>query len=260
MEVIVVDNGSKDDSVEMVKKLIKENKVIKLIENQKNLGFARGNNVGIKAAQGKYILLLNSDTLLKDNAFCPMINFMEKNPEVSVLGPRLLNQDGTWQASAGRFPTLPVVGIMLFKEHFGGSQYVRTSPLKTCEVDWVMGAALMTKRATFEKIGFLDENMFMYMEEVEWCYRVKKAGEKIFFSPKAEIIHLGQASSPTGRKDPILNIYKGLIYFYKKHQSPLKLAILRFLLKLKAGGAFLFGYLTGNHYLKETYGEAFKIN
>ena len=272
-EVIVVDNGSTDGSVEYLKtqnsklkttcpagKRARQNLKLKTILNKENLGFAKANNQGIKIAEGKYILLLNSDTLLKDNVFSKMVDFMEKHPGVSAVGPRLLNADDSKQASVGRFPTLPVVIVMLFKEHFGGSRYVRCSPDETGEVDWVMGAALMARKKIFDRIGLLDEKIFMYNEEVEWCYRVKKEKGRIFYYPSAEIIHLWQGSSKTGKKDPILNIYKGLLYFYQKHKNPIELAVLRFLLKLKAGSAYLLGALTGNNYLKETYGQAIKIS
>lgn len=258
-EIIMVDNGSKDGSVEEVKKFKMQNLKLKIIENKTNLGFAGGNNVGIRKALGEYILLLNSDTFLKDNALLKMVKLLDSRPDISVLGPRLLNQDGSFQASVGRFPTLPVVFWMLFKEHFGGSEYVRLSPKERGEVDWVMGAALMARKEVFEKVGLLDEKIFMYMEEVEWCYRVKRAGFKVYFYPEAEIIHLWQRSSRTGRKDPILNIYRGLIYFYRKHKSPAELSLLRLLLKLKALGALGLGYIKNNQYLKETYGEAFKL-
>lgn len=263
-EVIVVDNASTDGSDKYIKnkklKTKSTNKKLKNILNKENLGFAKANNQGIKIAKGKYVLLLNSDTLLKDNAFLKMVEFMGKHPGVSVLGPRLLNADGSNQESVGRFPTLPVVTVMLFKEHFGGSRYVRCSPDKASEVDWAMGAALMARKEVFNKVGLLDEKIFMYMEEVEWCYRVKKAGEKIYFYPGAEIIHLGRGSSKTGKKEPILNIYKGLIYFYEKHKSPVELGLLRFLLKLKAGSAYFLGHLINSDYLKKTYGEAFGIS
>lgn len=265
-EVIVVDNASRDGSAKMVRKIIKDGSfgktrpLIKLIESKKNLGFAGGNNLGIKQARGDYILLLNSDTLLKENAFLKMVDYMDGHPGVSILGPRLLNVDGSHQKSVGWFPALPVVALMLFKEHFGGSHHVRSSPEKAGEVDWVMGAALMARKDVFGKIGLLDEKIFMYMEEVEWCYRAKKAAQTVYFYPGAQITHLWQGSSKTGRKDPILNIYKGLIYFYRKHQSPAQLLVLLFLLKLKSGSAYLLGVLTGNDYLKETYGQAFKIS
>ena len=255
-EVIVVDNASADGSSAMVKKQFPK---VKLIENKDNLGFTKGNNQGIKKASGRYILLLNSDTLLKDNSLEKMVEFMNDHPKVGAIGPKLLNADGTPQASAGRFPDLSVVLIMLFKEHFGGSQLVRTSYNNLKEVDWVMGAALLLRREVLSKTGLLDEKIFMYYDEVEWCYRLKKAGFKIYFYPEAKIIHLWQGSSQTGRKGPILANYQSLVYFYRKHKSPLEFFLLRILLKLKAIIALMMGYLTGNTYLKETYGQAFKL-
>jgi len=264
-EIIVVDNGSRDGSQEYLKtqmsklKTKTQNLKLKIILNRENLGFAKGNNVGIKEAKGDYILLLNSDTLIVDGALSRLVDFMDSHPEIAVAGPRLLNKDGSFQASVGRFPTLPVVFWMLFREHFGGSTYVRRSPTEGGEVDWVMGAALMARKEVFEKTGLLDEKMFMYMEEVEWCYRAKKAGFKIYFYPDVQITHLWQGSSQTGRKDPILNIYRGLTYFYRKHRSPLEFIILRLLLKFKAMGAITVGYLKNSQYLKETYREAYKL-
>ena len=234
---------------------------LKVIFNNDNLGFAKANNQGIKIAEGKYILLLNSDTIVKDRALEKMVSFLEKSKEFASLGPKLLNADGTPQPSLGKFPTLPVAAAMLFLEHFLPASLlrVRWSPKNEREGDWVMGAALLLRREVYEKIGGLDENIFMYMEEVEWCFRAKKAGFRVYFYPQAEIIHLGRGSSKSGKKEPILQIFRGLIYFYEKHQPSWKKEILLFLLKLKANLSFFLGILTDNSYLKKTYGEAKKI-
>lgn len=255
-EVIVVDNASVDGSVEMVEKKFSR---VKLIKNSENLGFAKGNNQAIQKAKGEFVLLLNSDTVVKEQSLEKMIQFMRNHHEAGVVGPKLLNGDGTFQPSAGKFPSLPVVWVMLFKEKFGGSQLVRGSYNETKEVDWVMGAALVVRKEILNKTGLLDEKIFMYYDEVEWCYRIKKAGFKVYFYPEAKIIHLWQKSSLSGRKGPILANYKGLIYFYRKHKSFLELFLLRVLLKLKAVAALVIGYLTNNSYLKETYVEAFKL-
>jgi len=259
VEIIVVDNGSTDGSVEMLKKLQTPNSVLRTIFNQRNLGFGAGNNQALRQAQGEYLLLLNSDTVVKDKTPLKMAEFMEKHAEVGVLGCKLLNPDGSSQPSAGPFPNLGVVSVMLFAEHWLGD-LVRSSFAQTKEVDWVMGAALMVRREVIKKAGLMDEGIFMYMDEVEWCYRIKKSGYKVMFYPGAEITHLGGGSSKTGRKDPILNIYRGLLYFYQKHYARWQLSILKTMLKLKATGALLIGWLTNNNYLKQTYAEALKIS
>jgi len=255
VETIVVDNGSTDDSPAMV---TKEFPQVKLIKNKKNLGFGAANNQGMKVANGDYLLLLNSDTIVKGGAPLKMATFLARNPKAGAVGCRLLNSDGSLQPSAGPFPNLKVSFVMLFLEHWL-KDLTRASFAKTTEVDWVMGAALMIRREVIKKAGWMDEGIFMYMDEVEWCYRIKKAGFKVFFYPGAEIIHLFGASSKTGRKDPILNIYRGLIYLYQKHYSPFQLRILKIMLKLKAREALILGWLTNNHYLKQTYAEALKI-
>lgn len=254
-EVIVVDNGSTDGSVQMLQK---EFPKVKLIRNQKNLGFGAANNQGIKVADGDYLLLLNSDTVVKNDAPLKMADFLSKNPKAGVVGCRLLNPDGSLQPSAGPFPSLRVALVMLFLEHWF-KNLVRTSFPKTTEVDWVMGAALMIRREVLKKAGMMDEGIFMYMDEVEWCYRIKKAGFKVFFSPEASIIHFFGGSSKSGRETPIINIYRGLIYFYQKHYSTFQLKILKFMLKLKAGAAWALGKVTNNSYLIKTYVQAFQI-
>ena len=149
---------------------------------------------------------------------------------------------------------------MLFKEHFGGSKSVRFSPANSQVVDWLMGAAFIARREVFDKIGGLDENIFMYMEEVEWFYRTKKAGFITYFLKDAQIIHLGRGSSKSGKKEPIINIYKGILHFYKKHRSKAELIILEIMLKTKALLSLFIGYLKKDSYLIQTYGQVLKIS
>ena len=265
-EIIVVDNGSTDSSVDSVKELfvneLKNKKQLvnsltrnKIIKNKQNLGFAKANNQGIKIAKGKYILLLNSDTKIVDNALKKLVDFAKKKQNLGVLGPRLLNKDGSLQPSVGRFFTLPWAILWLAT----GDRFLYSSPAKSREVDWVMGAAFLVSREAIEKAGLLDENFFMYMEEMEWCWRIKKAGLQIWFYPGVKIYHLARGSSPEGRGRAILWIYQGLIYFYQKHFAPWQLAVLKLALRTKAIIGWLIGILAANRYFKETYGKAFKM-
>jgi len=254
-EIIVVDNASTDGSAKMVKENFPK---VKLIVNKKNLGFGAANNQGIKTASGDYLLLLNSDTVVINDAPLKMADFLASNQQIGVVGCRLLNPDGSLQPSAGPFPNLKVAFAMLFLEHWL-KNLVRASYPQTAEVDWVMGAALMVKKEVIDKAGLMDEGIFMYMDEVEWCFRIKKAGFKVFFYSEAQITHVFGGSSKSGRQAPIVNIYRGLIYLYQKHYSAYQLKILKFMLKLKAGTAWLVGKLTGNAYLIKTYAQAFQI-
>ncbi|MBU1127063.1 MAG: glycosyltransferase family 2 protein [Patescibacteria group bacterium] len=256
-EVIVIDNGSTDGSAQMVEKDFRE---AVLVKNKKNLGYGAGNNIGIKKAKGEYLLFLNSDTLIKGDAIEEMAGFLKLHPDTGMVGPKLLNEDGSDQPSAGKFPGLRVSFVMLFAERFLGSKFARASYDKIKQVDWVMGAAMMTKKDVVERAGVMDEGIFMYMDEVEWCYRIKKQGFKIVFLPDPEVIHLWQKSSVSGREAPILNIYKGLIYFYKKHLPFWKLPVLMLMLKVKALTSIFVGVIFNNAYLKKTYAKALKIN
>lgn len=249
-EVIVVDNASSDESVKMLKKEFPQ---VKLIKNKRNLGFSKANNQGINKARGEYILLLNSDTEIVNNALKELVDFAESKNDLGMAGPKLLNPDGRPQPSTAPFYTLPVAFLSLF----GGDRFLRRSPVKTTPVDWVSGACFLIKKAIIDKIGLLDEKFFMYAEEMEYCFRAKKAGYQVYFYPQAEVIHLGEGSGD--RQKAILGIYQGLIYFYQKHFAPWQLNVLKFLLRTKAALAWLTGILINNHYLKETYAKAFKL-
>lgn len=257
VEVIVVDNASNDGSIEMIKKEFPE---IRLIMNKENLGYGKGNNVGINAAKGSQVMILNSDTLVKKGTVEKLSNFLDDNKQTAIVGPKLLNIDNTPQANCGRFPGLFISFVMLYCEHLGLGRLVRWSPQKSQPVDWLMGAAFMARNEVFEKVDGFDKNIFMYMEEVEWFYRAKKAGFSAYFLKEAEVIHLGRGSSKSGKTEPILNIYRGIIYFFKKHKSVPEQVILLFLLKLIALLALTLGYIKNDGYLKETYGQAIKIN
>lgn len=253
-EVIVVDNVSTDNTREMLKSKFP---MVRTILNRENVGFGRGNNQGIKAADGEFILLLNSDTIITNNAVTKLWKFAKQHPK-SFIGPKLLNLDRTSQTSCGPFFTLPVAfaTLLLFGDRLG---LTRWSPHKTRKVDWVSGACMIGPKKLFTDGLLFDEEIFMYMEEIDLLYRGKKKGYDVYFYPHAVVIHLGGGSSVNKKKGPVLNIYRGYLYFYKKHYSKFSLSFLKFLLKFKAAIAWSVGAVFGNHDLKETYAEAYKM-
>ena len=261
-EIIIVDNASKDNSVSSIKKLKSEiknrNLKINLIENKENIGFGPANNQAVKLAKSDYLLFLNSDIIVLNASIEKLYNFYKQNETLfNFLGGKLLNKDGTSQPSCGPMYTLPMIFAHLFLR---GDYWelTRYSPKKIKEVDWISGACILTKKEYFEKLGGFDEKIFMYMEEIDLFYRAKKHGFKVFFYPEAQFIHLGSQSS-AGRSFPILQVYQGLIYFYKKHFYKFSLFILIIMLKLKALIGFLIGKIINNQYLTQTYAKAWQI-
>ena len=206
--------------------------------------------------------------IVLDNAIEKLLNFYKQNEnKINFLGGKLFNKDMTLQASAGPFYTLPVLIGYLFLR---GDQWglTRSSPNSLKEVDWISGACILTKKNYFNKIRGFDENIFMYMDEIDLLYRAKKIGYRVFFYPEAHFIHLGSASSQEKaysilqverKTTPIIRVFEGLIWFYKKHFSTRSLFFLKILLKLKARVAILIGKLTKSPYLLETYEKALKL-
>lgn len=242
-EVIVVDNGSTDGTVEELKKQKKENKNLTAIFNKQNVGFAKANNQGIKRAEGRFILLLNSDTKFTKNTLLSMVLFMEKKEKAGVATCKLVNPDGTLQPTGGNFPDLlrvllwatllddiPGISLILgsYHPHAFGLWYKGER-----QVDWVTGAFLLARKEVFDKQGGLDEDFFMYGEDVEFCLRTKKAGWQVWHNPKTSIVHLGGASSET-RAPAILGEFRGLKKLYQKHYPAWQLGVLRLFLALGA--------------------------
>lgn len=253
-EIIVVDNGSRDGSIEMLESY-KVYKVLKVIKNNKNLGFGKANNQAVKLARSDYILFLNSDVIVLDNAVEKLLKFYGENEKkINFLGGKLFNRDLTPQPSCGPFYTLTVIFAALFLkgDYWGLTRY---SPRKLRQVDWISGACILTKKDYFDKVGRFDEGIFMYMEEVDFFYRAKKIGFKTGIYPEAKFIHYGSLSSGQ-RTYPILQVYRGFLYLYKKHFSPLSLFLLKFMLKLKAQISIVIGKLFQNRYLIVTYEKA----
>lgn len=255
-EIIVIDNASTDGSLKMLNEIKDER--LRIIKNGHNEGFGKANNQGAKMAQGTYLFFLNSDTVVLDNAVSKLLTcFKENENKIHIMGGKLFNTDMSPQPSCGPFYSLPVVFAALFLrgDYYGLTRYSPDGPKK---VDWVSGACILTKKEYFEQVGGFDEGIHMYMEEIDLLYRAKKYGFQTYFCPSAHFIHLGSASSG-GRTFPILQVYRGFIYFYQKHYSSLSLFFLRLMLQLKAAIAVLIGRISNNHYLVTTYEQAFQI-
>ena len=199
IEIIIIDNDSSDDSCDMVK--VKYPDVI-LIENDGNSGFSAANNQGFEIARGKYVLMLNSDTVILDNAIGKVLDYAEQNQDVAVLGCKLYYPDMRFQSSCFRFPNIASVFFsatylsQLFKKSvfFNQDRYGECEWFSEKDVDCVMGSFFFMRKSVLEKVGYLDTNYFMYGEEADLCYRIKRAGWKIRFYPNARIIHVYKGS------------------------------------------------------------------
>lgn len=196
-EIIVVDNSSADDSVEMLKSEFSDNKDIKIIENKENNGFASGVNIGIKTSNSRYILILNPDITIIDDAITALYNFMEKQPECGIASPKLLNPNGTVQNSCFRFVT-PF--IILYRRTFLGKLPFGKKALhyflmkdfdhnSVRNVAWVLGSSLFACKKAIDKVGLMDERFFMYFEDVDWCRRFHENGYKVYYYPEAKMAH-----------------------------------------------------------------------
>ena len=223
-ELIVIDNMSSDNSVSMIKATFPQ---VELIENSENRGFAAANNQGIATAKGRYILLLNSDTVILDNAISKTINFADNHPDAAVIGCRVLNPDRTLQPTCFVFPS--VLNLFLWttclsrlfprNRFFGREHMMWWNRDNVKEVDVVTGCFMLIRHEAIEEIGLLDERYFIYGEETDWCYRFKQAGWKITFTPDADIIHLGRASTIQVSLKMTLEYVKSMLFFFKKHKS-----------------------------------------
>jgi len=222
-EVFVVDNASSDGSVEMVREKFPQ---VDLIASSENLGFAKGNNLAIKKSRGRYILLLNPDTEILDNALEKMVRFMDAHLDCGISGCNLLNPDLSLQPSVRAFPNLASQAFILLKIHH---LLPHTKTIykylvqnfdyeKMQEVDQVMGAFMMIRREVIEKIGMLDEKFWIWFEEVDFCKRAKSASFKILYTPKAKIIHyFGQSFKQAMGVKKQKDFNRSLSYYFKKH-------------------------------------------
>lgn len=250
-EVIVADNASGDDTLKLVKKFGKN---IAIVETEGNVGFSKGNNAAAARATGEYLLFLNPDTKFESGSLSDMVAIIENNIGVGIVGGKMMSVDGRPEKSAGKFFTLfsSILIATGLDERFG----VRVSPNKTTRVDFVSGGFMLIKSSLFERLRGFDENFFMYIEDMEICFRAKLAGYETYFFPGIVITHIGQGSSNRGFA--IKNIYKGILYFHKKHGTPFSYFVVSLVFKMKAVALVMLGKIMNNNYLKETYSAALK--
>jgi GT2 family glycosyltransferase len=233
-EVIVVDNASSDGSVEMVRAEFPE---VRLIVNTINRGYAGGNNDGIAAATGRYVMILNPDTQVVGDALSTLVAHADLHPEAGVIGPQLLNPDGSVQPSRRRFPTLttglfestwlqPVASRRVLRDYYMQDR----SDSETQQVDWVIGACLLVRRDVIQQVGGLDEGFFMYSEELDWCRRIKQAGWKVMYLPDAKVIHhMGKSSDQVVAQRHIY-FQTSKVRYFRKHHGPWAAGLVRIVL------------------------------
>jgi GT2 family glycosyltransferase len=220
-DVVVVDHGSTDGTLDVVRERYPDVRVIE----QENKGMGGGNNAGMRAAAGRYFFLLNSDAWVADGGLDALVAFADAHPEAAVVGPRLLNTDGTLQRSARGEPTLwRLATEYLFVRKLAPRTRL-LNPLyrgdfahdRVEEVDWLFGPALLVRRNAADAVGLFDEDFFMFSEEVDWMTRFRRAGWKVMFFPGAEVVHVGGASH--GGRLYVENL-RGHLRFLAKHRGP----------------------------------------
>jgi hypothetical protein len=262
LEVILIDNASRDGTVLAVRA---EYPQVRIITNSANIGFAKANNQGVREAHGKYVWLLNSDTEMKENTISDLLGLCEED-SAAIATCRLLNPDGTIQPQGGFLPNL--INLPLWMLNLDNLPAIRNllKPyqlrypsffLKDRRLGWASGTALLVKKSVYEELHGLDEKIFMYAEDLDFCFRAQKIGYRVRYFQEPLVIHRGQGSSSSA--EAILGEYRGLLYYYRKHKPAWQLPILKFWLK---AGALLrsavFGMI-GSYEKQKIYTRAFSL-
>ena len=236
-EVIYVDNASKDGTVEMVRR---EFPAVHIIENSENKGFIIANNQGIEVARGRYVLLLNSDTVVLDNAIARSVKFADEHPEAAVVGCKTFNPDGTLQRSA--FMAHSVLNLLLYatylyklfpQSRFFGREFMTWWDFEEVrEVETVRGCFALVRRTAIDQVGVMDDIYFVYGDDIDWCYRFRRAGWKVLFTPDAQIIHYGGQTTKQLSRTFMFQLYGSKLLFLKKYGKPWAFPLARILLAL----------------------------
>lgn len=226
-EIIVVDNNSQDNSESTITTAFPD---VKFIQAHENGGFAKGNNLGVRAAKGEYLFIINPDILITKSIFSVMTEFLKSHPEVGIIGPKLVNPDGSLQYSCTRFPDwkLPFFRRTFLSETDSGREWNKNYLMlewdhnSDRQVDWLFGAFLATTKSAVEKVGTLDERYFMYMEDLDWCRRFWEKNLEVWYLGTISAIHLHQRDSADTlgikglfKKSGRVHIISWLKYFQK---------------------------------------------
>ncbi|MBN1660882.1 MAG: glycosyltransferase family 2 protein [Anaerolineae bacterium] len=254
IDVVVVDNASTDGSVAMVRAEFPQ---VRLVANDRNVGFTTANNQGLALARGRHLLLLNPDAEIVGDALSTMVDYLDNHPATAVVGPRLAYPDGSLQPSRRRFPTFAtgLIESTVIQEWSSDNQVLRRYYLADVaddviqSVDWLVGACLVVRRAACEQVGGLDERFFMYFEELDWCRRYKAAGWDVVYLPTATVIHHEGKSSEQVIAARHIHFQSSKVHYFRKHYGRLQASFLRaFLLStyvyqlLREGGKWLVGH------------------
>jgi N-acetylglucosaminyl-diphospho-decaprenol L-rhamnosyltransferase len=233
-EIIVVDNASDDASADMIRSEFPE---VQVIRNEANLGFAVGNNIGLRRASGDFVMLLNPDTDLCPGSVARMLDFIKSRPDVGMVGPKLIGADGALQINGQRFPTF-LREVMCLTRLFRVFRRYHDSRLAWCredldlnaEVDTLAGACMLVPKAVVDAVGLLDETFFLYYEDVDWCYRIKKAGWKIWYVGEAVIVHAcAQSAHRYGIHNANKALYRAQYVYWRKYGRAWQAVTLRLL-------------------------------
>jgi GT2 family glycosyltransferase len=247
-EIIVVDSASTDGSVAMLQA---EFPYVTVIALDKNIGFGAASNQGIQRARSEHLILLNADTRMKPGSLQALNHYLETHPQAAMIGPRILDPDGTLQTSCFYFPT-PLHIFLYISDLY---QWIPRLPIlkqRTLQkvyrgtavaVPWILGAALAFRREQIQQLGGFDERFFMYFEEVDLCYRLSSRGQQIYFVPEAELIHVGGGSTTQKGPWPYVQFFASLAQFYRKHYSRTLLTKMVLIVKVVALFKLIGGFL-----------------
>lgn len=237
-EVIVVDNASVDGSVPMVRQRFPR---VKLIESSENVGFSAGNNLGLKEATGKYIVLLNPDTVVQEDTFIKLLAFFEQEPTASAATCKILNPDGTFSVDCRHSIPTPLTAFWkllgldkLFPKSRIFARYNLTflDENELNQVEAISGSFMMIKKEVVDRVGELDEDFFMYCEDIDYCHRINQSGGKIFYVPDSQIIHYKGESTKKNNLDYVITFNRSLYLFYKKHYQQKYIAPFKWIILL----------------------------